>query len=296
MLTIEIEEEHKTSFTIWGIGWKLILDCMESNSQSRRKGHVVDKLSNYYPFIFLHLEIEKPAPYVGDICVTTLLWGKCEDETHTLEIGTWESFGTPKTLEFDCRGQNSLHWGVFYIIGKLLKCRCRKWPCMGHGPFGHLQHKLGQKEGPGVKLAVWFPITKSRESTRPWCVQVECDTLLESSWGKLQLCFRPHPNRRSKQRVMIVQSPKSRNQDSFGTPPWESRDKKPFGCGCHGEAQSILYGGSGGFPWVRAVVSHVNPELPMACLSTKGVPESELTNLLVGFDAGSSKWKACHSS
>jgi hypothetical protein len=30
------------------------------------------------------------------------------------------------------------------------------------------------------------------------------------------------------------------------------------------------------------VVSLVSPELPMACLSTKGVPESELTNLLVG--------------
>ncbi len=30
------------------------------------------------------------------------------------------------------------------------------------------------------------------------------------------------------------------------------------------------------------MVSLVNPELPMACLSTKGVPKYELTNLLVG--------------
>jgi hypothetical protein len=42
---------------------------------------------------------------------------------------------------------------------------------------------------------------------------------------------------------MIVQSLKSPNWDNFGTPPWESRDKKPFGCGCCGEAQSILCGG-----------------------------------------------------
>jgi hypothetical protein len=42
---------------------------------------------------------------------------------------------------------------------------------------------------------------------------------------------------------MIVQSPGSPNRDSFGTPPWESRDKKPFRCGCRGEAQNILYGG-----------------------------------------------------
>jgi hypothetical protein len=42
---------------------------------------------------------------------------------------------------------------------------------------------------------------------------------------------------------MIVQSPKSPNRDNFGTPPWKSRDKKPFGCGCRGEAHNILYGG-----------------------------------------------------
>jgi hypothetical protein len=41
-------------------------------------------------------------------------------------------------------------------------------------------------------------------------------------------------------------------------------------------------GEGGGFPRVRAMVSHVNLELPMACPSTKGAPESELTNLLVG--------------
>jgi len=30
------------------------------------------------------------------------------------------------------------------------------------------------------------------------------------------------------------------------------------------------------------VVSHVSPELPVACPSTKGALKSELTNLLVG--------------
>jgi hypothetical protein len=41
-------------------------------------------------------------------------------------------------------------------------------------------------------------------------------------------------------------------------------------------------GDGDGFPRVRAVVSLVSPELPLACPSTKGAPESELTNLLVG--------------
>ncbi len=57
---------------------------------------------------------------------------ECEDETHTPKIGTWESSGTPKISEFDCRTQNTLHWGVLYIIEKLSKCRYQKWPRMGH--------------------------------------------------------------------------------------------------------------------------------------------------------------------
>jgi hypothetical protein len=41
-------------------------------------------------------------------------------------------------------------------------------------------------------------------------------------------------------------------------------------------------GEGGGFPRVRAVVSFVSPKSPVACPNTKGAPESELTNLLVG--------------
>jgi hypothetical protein len=41
-------------------------------------------------------------------------------------------------------------------------------------------------------------------------------------------------------------------------------------------------GEGGGFPRVRAMVNQVNPELPVACPSTKGVLECELSNLLVG--------------
>jgi hypothetical protein len=41
-------------------------------------------------------------------------------------------------------------------------------------------------------------------------------------------------------------------------------------------------GDGGGFLQIRAMVSLVSPELPMACPSTKGAPECKLTNLLVG--------------
>ncbi len=36
---------------------------------------------------------------------------------------------------------------------------------------------------------------------------------------------------------MTVQSLESPTRDSFGTPPWESREKVPFGCGSRGVTQ-----------------------------------------------------------
>jgi hypothetical protein len=89
----------------------------------------------------------------------------------------------------------------------------------------------------------WNSHSQSWEVTRPRCVQVGCDTPLESFQGELQICFRLHPNRRFEQIVTTSQSPKNPNRDNFGTSPWESRDKKPLGCGCRKEAHSILYEG-----------------------------------------------------
>jgi hypothetical protein len=57
---------------------------------------------------------------------------ECEDDIHTPEMGTWESFGTPKNSKLGCRGQNTLPWSVLYTVGKVLKLKCRKWSCMNH--------------------------------------------------------------------------------------------------------------------------------------------------------------------
>ncbi len=49
------------------------------------------------------------------------------------------------------------------------------------------------------------------------------------------------------------------------------------------EWRRVYYmGEGGGFPQVRAMMSQVSPKLPVACPSTKGALERELTNLLVG--------------
>jgi hypothetical protein len=122
-----------------------------------------------------------------------------------------------------------------------------------HEPFGYPQHKLWQKERSGIKLTIWLLITKSQKSTRFPCVQVMCDISLKSSrWG-LQRFFRPHRDWRFSQEVMRPQSCESPNSWNFWTPTWESRDKKPFGCGPCGELQSILYGGRW---WLPSSLGH----------------------------------------
>jgi len=70
-----------------------------------------------------------------------------------------------------------------------------------HDPFEHLKHKLWPKEGPGVKLAIWLPTIKSQESTRFPCVQMACDTPLESFRRRIQLCFITHFNQRFAHKV-----------------------------------------------------------------------------------------------
>jgi hypothetical protein len=41
--------------------------------------------------------------------IATPFLEECEDETHTPEMGTWESTGTPKISEFDFKDQNTSH-------------------------------------------------------------------------------------------------------------------------------------------------------------------------------------------
>jgi hypothetical protein len=70
---------------------------------------------------------------------------KFEYETHTPKVGDLESSGTPEYLEFDSKGKNTLSWGVLGVIGKVLKCRCPKWPRIGH--LDICSPSYGQKKG-----------------------------------------------------------------------------------------------------------------------------------------------------
>jgi hypothetical protein len=126
-----------------------------------------------------------------------------------------------------------------------------------HDPFGHLKHKLWPKERLGVKLIVWLLTTKNQKLTRFICVQVACDTPLESSWRGLQLCFRPHLNLRSAHKVMGLQSRRSPETK------------------CHlnvslVERHIVYYKGKGGgFPQVWAMVSLMSTSCPWLVLTPK---------------------------
>jgi hypothetical protein len=59
------------------------------------------------------------------------------------------------------------------------------------------------------------------------------------------------------------------NYGNFKTPIWESQDKMSFGCWSMANHKIYYKVESGGFPQVWAVVSFMNPSLPVAQPSTK---------------------------
>jgi len=131
-----------------------------------------------------------------------------------------------------------------------------------HCSLRHLKHKLWPKEGPGVKLPIWLPTRKSRESTQFICLQMTCNIPLESSRRELQLCFRLHLNRRFARKVMGLQSRGSPNWRDFGTPglPQGVPGEKNHLDVCFVANHRVYYKGEGGgFPQVRAMVSLVCP-------------------------------------
>jgi hypothetical protein len=55
--------------------------------------------------------------------VATPLWPSVGVKPNTSKVGDLESFGTPECLELDSKAQNTSHWGVLGVIGKVLKLK-----------------------------------------------------------------------------------------------------------------------------------------------------------------------------
>jgi len=142
---------------------------------------------------------------------------------------------------------------------------------VSHEPFGHLQHKLRSNERLGVKLPVWLPTTKSQKSTWSWCVQVECDTPLESSRGELQLWFIPYPIQVCGEKLWMPKVPEVQigtiSGLHFGSPGKNSHLNASAAESC----RKYYMGEGGGFPRVRVMVNQVSPRSPVACPNTENV-------------------------
>ncbi len=211
------------------------------------------------------------------LCVTTPILRECEDEnSHSRNGNLGVHLGS---RNFRKRLQGSKHLALgssLYHWKDLLKCRCLKWACMTHLDICNTSY--GKTKGRESNWQFDSQPQKVGNQLDP-CACRQSATYLGKLLTRATTCFRPHPDRRSKQRVIVLQNCGSLNLSSFGTPLWEFWDEKPFKCRCHREAQRILYGGGGGFPRIRAVVNFVGPKPPMTCPT--GAPENELTNLLV---------------
>jgi hypothetical protein len=164
-----------------------------------------------------------------------------------------------------------------------------------HWPFGHLQPKLWAKEGPGVKLAVWLPTTKSRESTSSRPPNRKCDTSLERSRRGLQVWFRPRRDQTPQSGVMSCQSP--------GTPPrtvsGQFRDSNPGVPGVPRKSDIRAWMplrvteytiGSMVVAYSRGPGRGVSygPKCPWLVPTPKGVPNAKLTSCGWFLDADSS--------
>jgi len=177
---------------------------------------------------------------------------------NTPKVGGLESSGTPECSEFDSRGQNTSHWDVLGVIGKVLKRRCRKWPRIGH--LDIYSPRYGQKKGRESKwqfdsrpLKVGNrPLPDFRVKSATWRWK---DLDEGYNFGLDLVTIKLGSQELWAPKVPGLQPGQFR--DNFETPTWESREKEPFGCSLSGALQRILYGEGGGFPRVRAVVSLV---------------------------------------
>jgi hypothetical protein len=196
-----------------------------------------------------------------------------------------ESSGTPECSELDSKAQNTLHWGVLGVIGKVLKLRYLKWPCIGH--LDICSPSYGQKKG---RESNWqFDSRPQKVGNRPLPdLRIEsaicrCKDLDKAyKFGLDLVAIRPGSRELWTPKVPGLHS--GQFWDNFETPTWESREKEPFGCSLGGVSQRILYGGRWWLPPSPGRGVSRGPKCPWLVLTPKGAPERELTTWVVSFD------------
>jgi hypothetical protein len=214
------------------------------------------------------------------VFVATPLWDKCEGEAHTPKSGKLESPGTPKNSELNFRGQISSNSNVSYVIGKVLKCRCLKWPRMSH--LDICSPSYGQKKG---RESNW------QLDSRPLKVGNQplpdvCSKSAIGRWKALDESYNfglnlvPIRVRGEKLWTLKVPGVQTRTVSGlhFGSPGKKSHLDVTSARSC----REYYKGEGGGFPRVRAMVSQVSPSCPWLVPTPKGCRMSS-NQLVVSF-------------
>jgi hypothetical protein len=144
-----------------------------------------------------------------------------------------------------------------------------------HDTFEFLKHKLWPKEGPRIKLSIWHPTIKSRES--PWspCMQVVCRWCAKYRWKVLDEGYNFSLNFISKlwaSKVAGVSISGISISRISGLQLGSPGTKWHLGAGLVAKHKEYYKGEGGGFPQVRAMVNFMSLCLFVACPCTKSGP------------------------
>ncbi len=187
---------------------------------------------------------------------------KCGVKPNTSKVGDFKSSGTPECLEFDSKAQNTSHWTILNVIGKVLKRRYRKWPRIGH--LDICRPSYGQKKG---RESNWqFDSWPLKVGNRPLA-----DLRIESAtwrWKDLDKGYNFGSDlvaiRLCSKELWVPKVPglqPGQFRDNFGTISGlqlgSPGKKSHFDVALAEHCREYYIGEGGGFPWVRAVVSLV---------------------------------------
>ncbi len=205
-------------------------------------------------------------PYFGQV------WGEAQ---HLEKSEDLESSGNLEFLELDSKRQNTSHWGVLGVIGKVLKRRYRKCPRILD--LDICNPSYGQKKG---RESNWqFDSRPLKVRNRP-APDVQFGSAIRR-WKDLDEGYNFGSDlvaiRGQGEELRPLKVPGVQNRDTwvdFGTPFWESREFVPFGCSPHGASQSILYRGWWWHPPSPGHGESCDPKCPWLVLTPKGVPET----------------------
>jgi hypothetical protein len=168
-----------------------------------------------------------------------------------------ESSETPENSELELKVQNTSHWGVLGVIGKVLKCRCLHWPRIGH--LDIFSSSYGQKKG---RESNWqFDSRPQKVENRP--LPNVCSRSATRSWKALDKSYKFGsklvPIRVRGKKLWTPKVPGVQTRTVSRLLLWSPGKKSHLDVASARSCREYYKGEGGGFLQVRVVVCHVSP-------------------------------------